>query len=150
MADGRFHIRDVRPTDQAACAEVFVESYRHAFRWEAPDEVSPDRYFESIAGEQQWVALDDDKVIALISVDWSENFVHSLYVLPAYHRRGAGSALLARVLGEARGPCELKCDKQNRAAMDFYLQTGWRVVGEGLSQTGPWFRLRKYRVWGPR
>ena len=150
MAEGRFRIREVLPTDQAACAEVFVESYRHAFQWEAPDEVSPERYFDSITGEQQWVALDEGRIIALISVDWSENFVHSLYVLPAYHRRGAGSALLARVLGEARGPCELKCDKQNRAAVEFYLRTGWREVGEGLSPTGPWIRLRKYRSWDPR
>ena len=143
-------IREAAPADQATCAEIFVESYRSAFKWEEPDECTPQRYFDSIAGEQQWVGLLGDKIISLISIDWSENFVHSLYVLPAFQRRGFGAALLDQALLVARGPCELKCDQQNQAAVDFYRRTGWREVGEGLSKTGPWFRFRKYQVWTHR
>ena len=150
MAEIDICIREARDTDQQACAEVFVESYRHAFRWESPDECSPQRYFDSIAGEQQWIGTINDKIIAVLSMDWSENFVHSLYVLPSFHRRGIGKALLDHALVVAKGPCELKCDQQNQAAIDFYRRTGWREVGEGLSKTGPWFRFRKYRVWTRR
>lgn len=147
MADGVIFVREAVASDRYACAGVFVESYRHAFLWEVPDEVSPQRYLDSIVGEQQWVALEGDKIIAVISMDWSENFVHSLYVLPDHHRRGAGSALIDKVLAVAHGPCELKCDRQNLAAIEFYRRTGWREVGEGISNTGPWLRFRKYRVW---
>jgi GNAT superfamily N-acetyltransferase len=103
----------------------------------------PERYYESITGEEQWVAVQAGQIIAVLSIYWPENFIHSLYVEPNVQARGIGQRLLNAVLGRAKGVCELKCDKSNRRAIAFYKHLGWREVGEGTADTGPWVRLRK-------
>jgi GNAT superfamily N-acetyltransferase len=122
---------------------VFLAAYRQAFPLHPDDYYVPARYYESIAGEEQWVGVIDGEIIAVLSIYWPENFVHSLYVRPDLQRRGIGAALLAAVLGRARGACELKCDRANPKAIGFYRHLGWHEVGEGTAETGPWVRLRK-------
>ena len=108
-----------------------------------PEYYVPERYFESIAGEEQWVALQNGEIIAVLSIYWPENFIHSLYVQPGVQGRGIGKRLLETALARSRGVCELKCDKANKRAVAFYKHLGWREVSEGTADTGPWVRLRK-------
>jgi GNAT superfamily N-acetyltransferase len=136
-------LRQARAEDLAACAEVFLAGYRQAFPSHPPDYYVPQRYYESIVGEDQWVAAVGYEIIAVLSIYWPENFVHSLYVLPEHQGRGIGRRLLATVLCRAKGVCELKCDRANARAIRFYRKLGWREVGEGTADTGPWVRLRK-------
>lgn len=136
-------IRRATPEDHPACAAVFLAAYRQAFRLHPPDYYVPERYFESIAGEEQWVAIENGEIIAVLSIYWPENFVHSLYVHPGRQGQGVGRRLLEVALAQARGICELKCDKANKRAVAFYRRLGWREVGEGTAETGPWVRLRK-------
>ena len=136
-------IRRAAPEDHPECAAVFLAAYRQAFPLHPPEYYVPERYFESITGEEQWVALQDGEIIAVLSIFWPENFIHSLYVLPGLQGRGIGKRLLTTVLAGARGDCELKCDKANKRAVAFYKHLGWREVGEGTADTGPWVRLRK-------
>jgi GNAT superfamily N-acetyltransferase len=136
-------IRRALPADHAACAGVFLAAYRQAFPTHPDDYYVPARYYESIGGEEQWVAVSGGKIVAVLSIYWPENFVHSLYVLPAEQGCGIGAALLDAVCREARGNCELKCDQANRRAIAFYRRRGWREVGEGMAETGPWLRLRR-------
>jgi len=136
-------IRPAAEADHPACAEVFLAAYRQAFPLHPPDYYVPARYYESITGEEQWVALQDGRIIAVLSIYWPENFIHSLYVVPDCQGRGIGRRLLEAVLGRAKGACELKCDRVNAKAIAFYRHLGWREVGEGTADTGPWVRLRK-------
>ena len=129
MAAGDAGIRRAGPADQAACAAIFVATVGATFPNEPPE-------------EEQWVALVGHEIIGYISVYWPTNFIHSLYVLPTYQGQGAGRALLRTVLRAARGDMELKTDKGNARAYAFYARYGWRVVGEGVAATGPWWRLR--------
>lgn len=126
-----------------ACAQVFLAAYRQAFPGHPDDYYVPERYYESIAGEQQWVALLGGEIVAVLSIFWPENFIHSLYVAPTCQNRGIGTVLLEAVCREAEGNCELKCDQANQRAIAFYRRKGWREVGEGTAETGPWIRLRK-------
>jgi GNAT superfamily N-acetyltransferase len=103
----------------------------------------PERYYESIAGEEQWVAALSGQIVAVLSVYWPENFIHSLYVRPDRQNGGIGTALLDAVCRAAHGNCELKCDQANVRAIAFYRRKGWREVGEGIADTGPWVRLRR-------
>jgi GNAT superfamily N-acetyltransferase len=135
-------IRKAEPADHPACAAVFLAAYRQAFPLHPPEYYVPERYFESINGEEQWVALHSGEIIAVLSIYWPENFIHSLYVDPARQGQGVGKRLLQAVLARARGASELKCDKANRRAIAFYRHLGWREVGEGTADTGPWVRLR--------
>lgn len=136
-------IRRAGPNDQAACAAIFIATITATF----PDEPALGRtaaaYAASVAGEEQWIAGFDGNIIGYISVYWPTNFIHSLYVLPSYQGRGAGRALVDTVLYCAQGDVELKMDKDNARAFAFYRRRGWRVVGEGLAATGPWWRLRR-------
>jgi GNAT superfamily N-acetyltransferase len=136
-------IRQAVPEDHPACAAVFLAAYRQAFPLHPPEYYVPERYFESIAGEEQWVAVQAGRIIAVLSIYWPENFIHSLYVDPAAQNQGIGRRLLETVLRQAKGVCELKCDKANKRAVAFYKHLGWREAGEGAAETGPWVRLRK-------
>src|SRR4051812_18285567 len=136
-------IRLASPDDHPECAAVFVAAYRQAFPLHPAQYYVPERYFESITGEEQWVTAQAGKIVAVLSVYWAENFIHSLYVDPAVQGQGIGRRLLEAVVARARGVCELKCDKANKRAVAFYKHLGWREVGEGTAETGPWVRLRK-------
>jgi GNAT superfamily N-acetyltransferase len=136
-------IRPAVPADQPACAAVFLAAYRQAFPLHPPEYYVPERYFESITGEEQWLATQNGEIVAVLSIYWPENFIHSLYVLPSRQGQGIGRRLLDAVLDRAKGICELKCDKANKRAIAFYKHLGWREVGEGTADTGPWVRLRK-------
>jgi GNAT superfamily N-acetyltransferase len=136
-------IRPAAPEDHPACAAVFLAAYRQSFPLHPPEYYVPERYFESITGEEQWVALQNGQIIAVLSIYWPENFIHSLYVQPELQGRGIGQRLLAAVVAGAKGACELKCDKVNKRAVAFYKHLGWHEVGEGTAETGPWVRLRK-------
>ena len=136
-------IRQAGPEDHPNCAAVFLAAYRQAFPLHPPEYYVPERYFESITGEEQWVTLQNGCIIAVLSIYWPENFIHSLYVQPELQGQGIGQRLLHAVVGRAKGVCELKCDRVNKRAIAFYKHLGWREVGEGTAETGPWVRLRK-------
>ena len=136
-------IRQAAPEDHPACAAVFLAAYRQAFPLHPPEYYVPERYFESITGEEQWVAVQGGRIIAVLSIYWPENFIHSLYVEPSIQNQGIGRRLLEEVAARAKGVCELKCDKVNKRAVAFYKHLGWHEVGEGTADTGPWVRLRK-------
>jgi GNAT superfamily N-acetyltransferase len=136
-------VRRAEPEDHAACARVFVRAYRQAFPDHPEDYYVPERYYESIVGEEQWVGLLSGEIVAVLSIFWPENFIHSLYVAPDRQGGGIGTAVLEAVSREAHGNCELKCDRANQKAIAFYRRKGWREVGEGIADTGPWVRLRK-------
>jgi GNAT superfamily N-acetyltransferase len=136
-------VRQAQPEDHDACARVFLAAYRQAFPDHPDAYYVPERYDESIVGEEQWIAMLGGELVAVLSIFWPENFIHSLYVTPDCQGRGVGTALLDAVCREAHGNCELKCDRANRRAIAFYRLKGWREVGEGIADTGPWVRLRR-------
>lgn len=139
----RLTIRRARAEEHDTCARVFLAAYRQAFPDHPEAYYVPERYYESIPGEEQWIAIDGGEIVAVLSIFWPENFIHSLYVDPGRQSQGVGSALLDLVCRQARGDCELKCDRTNARAIAFYRRHGWREVGEGIADTGPWVRLRR-------
>ncbi|MBI2253760.1 MAG: GNAT family N-acetyltransferase [Proteobacteria bacterium] len=135
-------VRRAEAADQPACACIFIETVTATFANEPAEGKTATAYADSIIGEEQWVALIDGKIVGYISVYWPTNFIHSLYIQPAWQGRGAGRALLAEVRKLVKGDLELKTDKANERAFAIYRRLGWRVVGEGMAATGPWWRLR--------
>lgn len=135
-------VRSATPEDQPICAQIFVETVSATFPHEPDDAKTAAAYADSVTGEQQWVAYNESDIVGYISVYWPTNFIHSLYIRPASQGLGAGRLLLAEVRKLAKGDMELKTDKANERAFAFYRRLGWRVVGEGMAATGPWWRLR--------
>jgi ribosomal protein S18 acetylase RimI-like enzyme len=136
-------IRRAGPGDHDACAAIFFETLAASFPNEPAAARTVTAYAASVVGEEQWVAVSGNRIIGYISVYWPSNFIHSLYVQPAFQGRGAGRLLMSTVLEQAQGDMELKTDKANVRAFAFYRRHGWRVVGEGMAATGPWWRLRR-------
>jgi ribosomal protein S18 acetylase RimI-like enzyme len=136
-------VRRAVPADHPVCAEIFIETVTATFPNEPPEGKTAEAYASSVAGEEQWVAINASNIIGYISIYWPTNFIHSLYVRPSCQGQGAGRALLATALRGAKGDMELKTDKANMRAFAFYRRQGWRVVGEGMAATGPWWRLRR-------
>lgn len=136
-------VRLARALDQAACARIFVETVTATFPNEPEESRTEAAYRHSTIGEEQWVAAEGGDIIGFISVYWPTNFIHSLYIRPDRQGQGAGQRLLGAVLPRAKGDMELKTDKANQRAFAFYQHLGWRVVGEGMAATGPWWRLRR-------
>jgi ribosomal protein S18 acetylase RimI-like enzyme len=134
-------IRLAGDADFDACAAIFLESRAAAFPQEPPDTRDAAAFQASTAEEEVSVALLSGSMIALISVYWAENFIHSLYVHPDFQRRGAGRALLAHIQARAAF-LELKVGTGNEAALGFYRRLGWREIGAGEGEHGPWLRLR--------
>ena len=136
-------IRRAGPGDHDACAAIFIETLAASFPNEPAAARTAAAYAASVAGEEQWVAVSGNRIIGYISVYWPSNFIHSLYIQPGFQGRGAGRLLMSTVLEQAQGDMELKTDKANVRAFAFYRRHGWRVVGEGMAATGPWWRLRR-------
>jgi GNAT superfamily N-acetyltransferase len=99
-------------------------------------------FADSIAGEELWVAESDAGIAGLVTIYRPDNFIHHLYIDPAWHRRGIGRALLQLALARCGGHAELKCDEANRAAQAFYHAAGWRPAGWGWHPHGAWIRFR--------
>lgn len=136
-----FIIRPANDQDFEICAAIYQASRAAAFPQEPPETRDTAAFQASTAEEEVSVALISGEIIALISVYWLENFVHSLYVHPDCQGRGAGRALLAYIQARATF-LELKVGTGNTSALGFYRHLGWREVGTGEGEHGPWLRLR--------
>jgi GNAT superfamily N-acetyltransferase len=142
MSEPEIEIRPARPEDTAACAAIYAAALSAVFPEEPATSRDAAAYERACAGEEQWVCWCLGSIIGFISVDWSDNFVHSLYIDPRRWGLGAGRALLGAVQALDRGPLELKVDEVNTAARSFYRHLGWQEVGEGVGHRGRWLRLR--------
>ena len=134
-------IRPAVDADFDTCAAIFRASRAAAFPEEPAETRDAAAFQASTAEEEVSVALLFGDMIALISVYWPENFIHSLYVHPDFQGRGAGRALLAYIQARADF-LELKVGTGNEAALGFYRHLGWREIGAGEGERGPWLRLR--------
>jgi GNAT superfamily N-acetyltransferase len=142
----RLLIRPFREADRPVLREIFLAARRMAFHWIAPAKFQLADFDDSTLGERIWVAELEGLAVAFASVWEPGNFLHSLFVDPAHHGRGIGSALLAACLPEMGRPARLKCKKQNTPAMDFYRRRGWTIESEGIGEEGEFYLLRYDRT----
>lgn len=130
----RISIRFASPADGPRCAEIFLHGRRIACPWQPEDRFRLDDYDDCVDGEEVLVAEVDGgsggdvRVVGFISVDVPERFIHNLFIDPAWHGQGIGSALLKEALALLQGSAELTCAARNAAARAFYERNGWTPV----------------------
>lgn len=109
----------------------------------APARVLDTAEFErATRGEEIWTTGDAaGQIVGFVSLWRADAFVHHLYVSPARHGQGAGSALLRFALDSLHGRLSLKCSDVNRGARRFYERMGGQPVEAGGDDFGPWTRL---------
>lgn len=120
---------------------VYLQARQAAFPWVEPDSLQLLDFDQVIQGETVLVALDQGVPIGFIAWWPPDNFIHSLFVNPAWTRRGVGQSLLQACLQQLGRPASLKCKLANPQALHFYYSLGWQSVEAGHDQHGSYLLL---------
>ncbi len=122
--------------DYQTLGEIYHQTRLRAFHWLPPDSISIEDFARDTEGERIWVAEVNAQVIGFISVWEPENFIHHLYVLPAFAGRNVGSQLLQTCLAYIGYPARLKCVSANTRALQFYRARGWQTLSVDMGPEG--------------
>ncbi|MEZ5957313.1 MAG: GNAT family N-acetyltransferase [Hyphomonadaceae bacterium] len=130
-------VRDITPRDHPACAAIFEAAWTDAFS-DYPRAIGVAEFAAETRDESVIVAERNDLLCGFASIYVPDSFLHHLYIDPAHHRQGIGSALLGEAIKRAPDKLSLKCQQSNRRARSFYAAHGF-VEGEwGDNSYGPW------------
>ena len=122
------HITEAHASDAAAIATIHLSARKHAM----PDlrrvytDAKTRAYFAQVVADRPgawWVVRLPVSVAAYMRID-GETLDH-LYVLPRWHRRGLGSALIEHAKALSPGHLSLWTFQRNLAAQAFYEACGF-------------------------
>lgn len=136
-------IRAATTADLDALRDIYLRSRAATFTWLDAAKLRREDFDEATREEPMLVAMSGNDLTGFISWWPPENFVHNLFVDPAYARRGIGQALLSECLQQIGRPATLKCVKLNEPALAFYRALGWSIAGEGTSDHGEYYLLQQ-------
>lgn len=136
-------IRPACEQDMSLLAEIYLRVRRETFLWVDPYHFSREDLAAHTTGERLFVCEDKRGTIAGFTALWeADDFIHMLYILPAFQGRGAGKALLAALPDWPRRRYRLKCLVKNTRAMSFYRTHGFEIIGDGASPEGDYKEMR--------
>jgi len=132
-------IRVANNLDYPALRRIHLESRRKSFHWIDPGEMSLKDFDKHTVGEFIILAEENFKILGFASLHLSDNFIHNLFVHPDFSGKGIGSQLINASINKMNKPIELKCVSENKKAMEFYENNGWKkVVEEGNPNEKYW------------
>jgi L-amino acid N-acyltransferase YncA len=137
----RVAIRPMKPADAAQVLAVYqagLDTGQASFETAAPDWEAFDA--AKLPGHRFTATDANGRVLGWIAVSpvsarrvYAGVVEHSVYVLPGYHRRGIGAALLRALIAstEAAGIWTIQSSifPENTASVRLHEQAGFRVVG---------------------
>lgn len=135
-------IREATPDDLPALRQLFLDSRRSAFVWQAQSDFALADFDTATQGELVLVAQRADRLLGFVSCWLPDNFVHNLFLAPDVRRAGLGTRLLEAGLARIGRPARLKCQTRNTAAREFYAARGWKEVSRGMSAEGEYVMLQ--------
>jgi GNAT superfamily N-acetyltransferase len=141
-----YELRRATPADAAETAAVFSAALKSMTFFPKLHSDEEDKAFVSqfIAEQETWLAIDDGRILGLASIE-GKRLAH-LYVDPADHNRGAGTALLSHVKRRRPDGFDLWCFQANSGARRFYERHGCHAVeftdGRGNEEKLPDIRFR--------
>ncbi|QDU31803.1 putative acetyltransferase [Anatilimnocola aggregata] len=136
-------IRDFRPADLEPLRWIYLRSRAEAFVWLEPNSLLLQDFDVATQEEPILVAEQAGTIAGFVSWWPPENFIHNLFIDPAFTRQGIGRALLVECLTRIGRPATLKCVQQNANACAFYRALGWTIAAEGTGDHGAYFLMRK-------
>ena len=137
-------IRDFKEDDRYALRDIYLLSRMHTFTWFDTSEYALADFDKDTEGEWILVADYGGAVIGFISCWLPDNFIHHLFVHPAYIKQGVGKLLLNAAVTVLNKPVTLKCLIRNENAIAFYRSQGWQIEEKGEGKPGDYF-LMSYR-----
>ncbi|WP_425615848.1 N-acetyltransferase family protein [Anatilimnocola sp. NA78] len=135
-------IRAAEPADLDALREIYLRSRAATFFWTDAAKLQLADFDAATQDEPILVAMSGKEIAGFVSWWPPDNFIHNLFVDPAYLRRGIGRLLLHACLQQIGRPAILKCVQANEPAMAFYRAQGWTIAGEGTGDRGPYYLLQ--------
>lgn len=130
-------IRKALLSDTEKLARVFLDSRRHTFYWQDPEQFQLEDFEKQTEGEVVVLAENEEgTVLGFISV-WEHElppFIHHLYIAQDHQRKGIGRLLIQDLISWLPLPYRLKCLTRNKNALAFYKKTGWIEVEVGFSE----------------
>lgn len=129
-------IRPFTEADRPFLRTLFLAARKASWTWLDPDGWQLEDFDHVVLGEQVLVAEEEGHRLGFAAWLENDNFLHSLFIDPHYQGHGVGSALLQAVQERFTGTGALKCLSENKHALQFYLQHGWKEVSEGESEHG--------------
>jgi ribosomal protein S18 acetylase RimI-like enzyme len=130
---GEITIRPAAADDASAVADVYLSAFHATYAF--PLAHTDDQVRSWLAGfvggpaRPTWVAEGDGRVIAMMVLD--DAGIDQLYVDPAWHGRGIGSALVDVAKAERPGGLQLYTFQVNERARRFYERHGFAATWFG-------------------
>jgi len=122
---GRIDIEDAQDAAVIAC-KARKSTGAHIPELHTPTE-DLEFYTQAILESEGSVCEIDGRVIGFIL--WNEDWINHLYVLPEFHRRGIGSALLEAAFEAMQSEVvQLWTFQANAGAIAFYESKGFAIV----------------------
>lgn len=128
-------VRKAESCEMESVRELFETVFKETFSDNVP------AFEEETAGEKIYVALLDNKIVGMASVWEPDNFIHYLFVAPAFRNKNIGNTLVVRLAKLYGSPLTLKCLLKNVKAMSFYRFTGWQEIETGVCEDGEYALL---------
>ena len=128
-------IRKYRETDIDDVFAIYTRS-REKGSFLQRAEVGLDSFKQLIEDEELYLAIEKEVPVGFVSIFAEQSFIHHLYVLPQFQRRGFGKALMSHIGNKYEHPLSLKCEKENKPAVSFYKKSGWKIFKKGSEIDG--------------
>lgn len=141
-------VRNYRESDRPFLRTLFLASRRIAWTWLDGSHWRLEDFDSATFGEKILVAEHQGHVAGFASLSLPDNFLHNLFVAPAFQRQGVASALLAACYTLCGKRMALKCLTKNHHALAFYQQQGWKIVSSGIAEHGEYYLM--HHQMGPK
>ena len=124
------------PCEKERVRALFEAVYRETFSGAVPC------FEETTKGEQIYIAVTGDNIAGFSTIWEQDAFIHYLFVAPGFRRQKIGRAMVERIAAWYDRPLTLKCLAGNSNAIAFYRASGWKEIGTGIGEDGPYLLMR--------
>ncbi|WP_426448401.1 GNAT family N-acetyltransferase [Siccibacter colletis] len=138
-------IRCWQEGDRPFLRTLYLHARRENWTWLNGSDWQLEDFDAATRNERIYVALEDGHRVGFASLVENGNFLHNLFIDPAWQGKGIGSALLEHVQQQFTSTGALKCLAKNQRAIEFYQQHGWTIEATGASPEGEYL-LMHYRL----
>lgn len=138
-------IRRWQESDRPFLRTLYLHARKQSWTWLDGRDWRLEDFDAATLDEEIWVAEEEGHRVGFASVYANDNFLHNLFVDPAWQGKGVGSALLKHVQSTFTSTGALKCLLHNSPALAFYQRHGWHIEAKGVAPDGEYLLLH-YKV----